>query len=143
MRVQLAQGAALQDVLARAGRVKRWMAQPIDPELQAQLLEDRRRLAEELLEVLTTWQELGGTIALADASLGEEPTLPSLPRGTPMPADLQAPPPAKGASVVVPARWAERTTITPKPPSPSAIVSLPPSATGDALRGLARHAARA
>lgn len=131
MRVQLAQGAALQEVLARAGRVKRWMAQPIEPELIAQLQQDRQRLAEELLDVLVKWQELGGTITLGDVDLGEEPTCPALPRGTELPsaaeAQLVAPAP------VVSAPTAERPAVK------LAVAAARPVATGEALRGLAKH----
>lgn len=137
MRVQLAQGAALQEVLARAARVKRWMAQPIEPELVAQLQQDRQRLAEELLDVLIGWQELGGTVTLGDACLGEEPTCPSLPRGAILPVEPAAPPappaaPAAPAVISVPTG-----RVVVKPAAPPAVVR--PAATGEALRGLAKH----
>lgn len=144
IRVQLAQGARLQDVLARAGRVRRWMAQPIEPELVAQLEQDQRRLADELLDVLIRWQELGGNVTLGDACLGEEPTCPSLPRGALMPEEAK---PAAPPTAIPAGSSSGRVTITRA--APSAAPALPaaalpvaapqPAATGDALRGLARH----
>jgi hypothetical protein len=144
IRVQLAQGAALKEVLGRAERLRRWMDQPIEPELRAQLAESRRRLADELLDVLTTWVELGGSISLGDAVLGEEPTLPSLPRGAAIP-DLASPPPAtapdsSAATTIVPRAAPVRTPVAPRAAAPApAVVAPPPAASGDALRGLRRH----
>ncbi len=115
--------AALDALLQRAGRLQKWITQDVDPELKEQLAEDRRRLADELLEGLVLWAELGGKVRLGDVELGGPPA--SLAESIRTPVRVESGP----ETVVV------RRTIR----EGATIVSRPPVATGDSIRGLARH----
>ncbi len=129
--------------LTRAGRIQRWLTQPIDPDLRAQLGEDRRRLAEEVLELLVGWTELGGALTLAEADLDtlrapvavSTRTAPVLEVVEPPVSSIVAPPPAgyvnSGPSGVQRPRLGASLG--------AAIVSRPPSATGESLKTLAKH----
>lgn len=122
---QDAREVALEALLQRAGRLQRWINQPVDPELKAQLGEDRRRLADELLESLVGWTELGGKVRLGEVELGVGPELAESLRSPPRVAEV---PPAVETVVV-------RRTVR----EGATIVARPPSATGDNLRTLAKH----
>lgn len=121
---QRARGAALETILLRASRLQRWMTQSVDPELKAQLAEDRRRLADELLDCLAGWNELGGRIELGDVELGADAPVASLRLG--------------GMVVVLPSPVEPAPIRQPAAPTPP-IVSRPLVAAADRLRGLARH----
>ena len=125
---QNARTAALETILQRASRLKRWMSQPVDPDLKAQLAEDRRRLADELLDCLAGWNELGGRIQIGDGDLGPDASVDSLRAGARAGGTVVALPPPVESPVV-------RRPVAPI----SSIVSRPPAAAVDSLRGLSRH----
>ncbi len=121
----------LGDLLLRAGRLQRWLAQPIEADLRAQLVDDQRRLADELLEALVSWVDLGGTVTLGEVDLDRA--------GPPVVVERKGAPPAPPV-VVVTAPLAPPVREPREPREPSAVVvARPPSASGDALRSLAKH----
>ncbi len=75
---QQARSVTLETILQRASRLQRWMSQPVAPELKAQLAEERRRIADELLDCLAGWNELGGRIQIGDADLGPDAAVDAL-----------------------------------------------------------------
>lgn len=135
----------LSSVLTRAGRIQRWLSQPIDSDLRAQLGDDRRRIADEVLELLVGWTDLGGTITLAEADLdatraavsGSPRVAPTLEVVAPQVSQIVAEP----ATTTVLAGPGQVVGVRPRVSAAlgAAIVSRPPVATGDSLKSLAKH----
>lgn len=73
-----AKSEQLSAILTRSARLQRWLAQPIDSDLRRQLRDDRQRLANELLDVLIGWADLGGTLRLGAVDIAAERSSVSL-----------------------------------------------------------------
>ena len=116
-----AKSEQLSAILTRSARLQRWLAQPIDPELRGQLRDDRQRLANELLEVLIGWADLGGTLTLGAADMDAERSPVSL---------------AGKAVFAVVGGMSEEGAL---PEMPARLEALAPAPLVESLKSLARH----